>query len=1073
VSEDRRRTIDPFLLEIGSPPPLEDAKARERAESDLDTSFLVEASAGSGKTTLLVARILTWLRSGRAALPAIVAITFTEKAAAELRLRLREAIEAARPRAGPAERPQFDQALADLELAPIRTIHAFCGDLLRQRPVEAGVDPGFRVADALETALLLDETWERWLERAAADAPPALQEAIALGVPLQSLRELAGALVVERDLLAGLSRPVPEDFAPLNREVRDRLADLAAAVPARARAADDRLARHLDELLAWVRHTDLLADAEQVTAVLTELPFRNVRVMGSQSAWGREPIARARAALGELADRVGEARAVRLHNLAAALAGWLAGFVAAYRGRLARLGILDFQELLVGARDLLRDRPDVRRDFQRRYRTLLVDEFQDTDPLQLEIAFFLGEDPGGPAASAWDQVRLEPGRLFLVGDPKQSIYRFRRADIESYERARGVLAAQGEVLSLSTNFRSVARLLDTVNRLFAPQMQPPEDGAYQPAYAPVVPSPAAGPGAAPLVLEWPPDEPPPTGAEARREREAAALAALVRRAVDERAWSVRDRDSGHPRPAGFGDVVCLLRTLVGATIYEDAFRAAGVPYRTVGSRHYYSRSEVGWALAALTAIEDPYDPVALVAALRSPLFGAPDGAFLAHAAAGGRPSYLTPLSATADPALADGWRILRDLHARRTRESPAAIVEALYAETEVLATYALDPHGDQRVANLLRIVDTARALEAAGRGTFRALVRWLQAQDRGGYEETESPVVEEGDEVVRFMTVHSAKGLEFPVVIVPDLEWDRGADRRRLLVDRGAGEASLGVSLGSVDDREVATANVAALREREQRRADAEQLRLFYVATTRARDQLVLPLLFGLAPRGFASFCAPLLEDGADVHRLAAEPPGPAPAAGPTPPVPPLTDAATWAAARDAALARGRQASEPPLHPSGDGAVRGAGARLGALVHTALALADLAGGPRGAAGAVEAAARRLGERGERLAAATVLVGRALASPVYRRAAAAPRVLRELPVAATVEGRLVAGFADLVFETARGLAVVEVKLAPAGPSARDQLAAYCRALAAAGLTVAEASVLVLAADGAELLPLELG
>src|SRR5262249_5420237 len=249
----------------------------------------------------------------------------------------------------------------------------------------------------------------------------------------------------------------------------------------------------------------------------------------------------------------------------------------------------------------------------------------------------------------------------------------------------------------------------------------------------------------------------------------------------------------------------------------------------------------------------------------------------------------------ADPALADGWRILRDLHARRTRESPAAIVEALFAETEVLATYALDPHGDQRVANLLRIVDTARALEAAGRPAFRALGRWLRAQDRGGYEETESPVVEEGDEVVRLMTVHSAKGLEFPVVIVPDLEWDRGPDRRRLLVDRGAEAVSLGVSLGLVDDHEVATANVEQLREREQRRADAEQLRLFYVATTRARDQLVLPLLFGLAPRGFASFCAPLLEEGTDVCRLAAEPPGPAPAAEPARLVAPLTDSATWA----------------------------------------------------------------------------------------------------------------------------------------------------------------------------------
>jgi ATP-dependent exoDNAse (exonuclease V) beta subunit len=1043
---------------------MSDAAARERAASDLDTSFLVEASAGSGKTTLLVSRILAWVRSGRATLPEIVAITFTEKAAAELRLRVREAVEAARPQAEAAERARLDQALADLELAPIRTIHAFCGDLLRQRPVEAGIDPGFRIAAPLEGALLFEETWERWLEPAAAEAPPALHEAVALGIPLDTLRELASVLVNERDLLAGLPAPLPEDFADLNRDVRARVRALAAAAPAGRRAEDDRLVRHLADLLGWVEQTDSLAETEQIGAVLTELPLRRVSGVGAQTVWGKEPIARARAALTEMGDRVAAARAVRLHNVAAALARWLAGFVHAYGERLARLGLLDFHDLLGKSRDLLRTRPDVRRDFQQRYRTLLVDEFQDTDPLQLEIAFFLAEDPAGPPAPAWDQVRLAPGRLFLVGDPKQSIYRFRRADIETYARARALVAAQGEILSLHTNFRSVGRLLAAVNRLFESQMQPPEDGAYQPAYAAVVPAPDAPEGDGPLVLEWPPETPAPASVDERRAGEAAALAAVVRRAVGERGCPVRDPRTGQPRPVGFGDVVCLFRTLGGVALYEDAFRAAGVPYRTLGGRHYFARSEVGWALAALTAVEDPYDPVALVAALRSPFFGVPDGALLAHTTAGGRPSYLAPLPPESEHDLAPAWRVLRDLHARRVRESPAAIVEALYAETEVLATYALDPHGEQRVANLLRILDTARALEAAGRGTFRQLVRWLRAQDRGGYEESESPIVEEGDEVVRLMTVHSAKGLEFPVVILPDLEWDRGADSRRLWVDRRAEALELGVALGKVNDWEVETGNVADLREREQRRADAEQLRLFYVATTRARDHLVLPLLGG-APRGFALFCAPLLDDEAGVRRLAvsAEPPPPTVSIRGAAPV--LVPADAWAAGREAALGRGGETA-PAYHPGDTGTVRGEGARLGALVHAALALAVLADGPGGAAAAVAAAAAKLGERGPRVPAATALVARALAAPPYRRAAAARQVYRELPVSALVEGRLVEGVIDLAFDTAQGLAVVEVKLAPADAGAESQLSAYCGALTAAGVRVAEAWLLVVGAESAQ-------
>jgi ATP-dependent helicase/nuclease subunit A len=308
-------------------------------------------------------------------------------------------------------------------------------------------------------------------------------------------------------------------------------------------------------------------------------------------------------------------------------------------------------------------------------------------------------------------------------------------------------------------------------------------------------------------------------------------------------------------------VVALFRTLGGVAIYEDAFRAAGIPYRTLGGRHSYARSEVGWALAALTAIDDPHDPVALVATLRSPFFGAPDDALLAHRAAGGRFSYLTALPPGAHPALVHAWALLGELHRRRVIESPAAVVEALFVETEVLVTYALDPHGDQRVANLLRIIDTARALEATGRRTFGALVRWLRAQDAGGYEESESPVAEEGDQVVRLMTIHGAKGLEFPVVLLPDLEWDRGPATPRLVVDRRADACELAVSLGKVGDWRLETRNLAALVEREARRGAAEQLRLFYVAMTRARDHLVLPMLGTGMPRGFAAFCAPLLDD--------------------------------------------------------------------------------------------------------------------------------------------------------------------------------------------------------------------
>jgi ATP-dependent helicase/nuclease subunit A len=922
----------------------------------------------------------------------------------------------------------------------------------------------------MESELALAETWERWLDTAVADAPAALAEVVSLGVSPATLRELGRALVAERDLLAGLPAPVVEDAGTLGQAARERLLALAAAAPARARTAPDRLARELDALADWVQDTEALPEAEQLTALLTELRFPSPARLGSQAVWGRELLARARTELADLADRVAVARGRRLHNLAAALAAWLTGFVAAYLERMRQHGHLDFHDLLAVTRALLRDRPDVRRDLARRYRTVLVDEFQDTDPLQLEIAFFLAEDPDGPAAASWDEVKLGAGRLFLVGDPKQSIYRFRRADIETYERARAVIERQGAVLQLETNFRSTGRLLAAVNQTFALQMQPPDDGRYQPAYAPLVAAPGAPEGEAPLLVQWPPGEAPPERLSERRAREAAALASLVARGVASRGWTVRDRASGASRSAAYGDVVCLLRALTGVAVYEDAFRAAGVPYRTVGGRHYYARSEVGFALAALAAIDDPHDPVALVAALRSPFFGVPDWAFLEHEAGGGQLSYQTPPPPGAHPALAQAWAVLRDLHGRRVRESATAIVEALYAETEALATYALDAHGDQRVANLLRILDTARALEARGRSTFGALVRWLHAQDAAGYEESESPVVDEGDQVVRLMTVHSAKGLEFPIVVLPALEWDRGPAAPRLVVDRRPGAPALAVSLGKVADFRIETENLPELTEREARREAAEQLRLFYVATTRARDHLVLPLLTGGEPRGFAAFCAPLLDEAfAGVQRVAAPGAAPGPAlssaaageGGVT-----LTSREAWAAARAAALARGARsaAPAPPAPPAG----RARDARLALLVRRALALADL-GGTEPARAWVERAAAQLGHPGARAALADRLVSGALAAEPYRRAARAPRVFREVPVAGVVAGGLVEDVLDLVFEDDGRLVVAVVVLGAADEGAAARLAASCAVLARAGPGVAEAYLVALAPGGVEVIP----
>ena len=727
----------------------------------------MEAAAGSGKTTLLLGRIVNLVRSGRARLAEIAAITFTEKAAADLKVRLR----------GELARAGLDEALRELEIARIGTIHAFAAGLLRERPVEAGVDPGFTVADPLRARLLLDRTWESWLPEALSDPAAAepVRQAIERGLSLERLRDLTFALVDQRDGLAGL--PGPAEFAEpppiLNRELRATIARLADLARGAVKDPEDRAARALDELAAWVRQTAAMPESDQVSALLgvARLPDKPER-LGNKAKWrDRAALEECRAGLGALRERVEAARAVARHNLVAGLARWAAGFVDAYDLAKGRAGSLDFLDLLLRARNLVRDRPDVRQDFQRTIRYLLVDEFQDTDPA-----------PAGDGAGS-------RGRR-AAGEP----VRRRRPEAEHLpvpsRRHRDLRGGQGDD-------------------------RRPGRGPRDPCQFPEHPG---DPGRRQRRLRWR-DDPAARRRLPARLRGARALAEDGARRAARGPHAVPRRPAGHERRRGlvqearlvaaylvrevererrfrYGDVALLFRAMTGVAAYEDALRAAGIPFRTVGGRHYYDRSEVGWTIAALAAIEDPHDPVALVGALRSPFFGVTDEALRRLHAAGGEFSYQRPLPAAADPALAEAWALLGALHRERNQVAPAAVVERLLADTQVLAAYALEPQGEARVANLLKVLDTARALEATGALTFRGLVRWLRDRGAARYEEEESAV--EAEDAIRLMTIHKAKGLEFPVVVVPDLGREASWRAPVVLADRGSGR--LAVNLGRLGE---------------------------------------------------------------------------------------------------------------------------------------------------------------------------------------------------------------------------------------------------------------------------------
>ncbi|MEN8183447.1 MAG: UvrD-helicase domain-containing protein [Myxococcota bacterium] len=840
---------------------MRDAEARRRIREDLDTTLFVEAAAGTGKTTELVARIVSLLASGRTTLERVVAVTFTEKAAGEMKLRLRAEIERARAGLRPAtpDPARLDAALEKLEEANIGTIHAFCADLLRTRPVEASVDPLFEVAPEDEQQRLLDGAFDAWFQHTLADPTEGIRRMLrrrprgpTARSPRQQLRAAMGALVEHRDFEAAWRRD------PFSREVEidavvERLAGIGA-LAARARRGEDWLARNLSEVARFVDELRLREsvrgrDHDGLEAELRGLAGqRSWRWRGS-GAYGKDLdradvlIRRdeAKAALDRLVERCDA-------DLAPLLREELLPVLAEYEKQKRRAGRLDFLDLLLRARDLVREDSAVRGVLQARFSHFFVDEFQDTDPLQAEILLLLAADD--PAQTDWTEVTPVPGKLFLVGDPKQSIYRFRRADVALYERVRNRLRERGAaLLHLTTSFRSVPSLQQTVNAAFEPVMRGSEE-SNQTGYVPLEPSRPEAEGRPSLVALPVPRPWRDFGDRARifnyriDESLPDAVGAFVSWLVHESGWTVTERETPAVQVPIQARHVCLLfrrfkRFRDDVTRpYVRALEVRRVPHVLVGGRSFHDREEVLALRNALVAIEWPDDELRVFATLRGPLFALSDDALLAFRH---RVGSLHPLrrleEAVLEPperAVAEALGVLARLHRHRNHRPIAETVSQLLDAVRAHAGIAIWPTGEQALANCLRVIDLARRFERRGAPSFRAFADRLEADAERG-EAEEAPVVEEGTEGVRIMTVHKAKGLEFPVVILadPTCAATREPPTRHVDPERRLwAEALCGCAPAELLERH----DDEAGKDRE------EAMRLTYVAATRARDVLVVPV---------------------------------------------------------------------------------------------------------------------------------------------------------------------------------------------------------------------------------------
>ena len=854
-----------------------DTTARQLIGTAFDETLVVEAAAGTGKTTELVHRIVRIVASGRAKVDGIVAVTFTEKAAGELKLRLREALDAERAAARTdGEREALNEALRKLEEAHVSTIHGFCAELLRERPVEARVDPLFSVLTETQAARLFEQAFGGWIQDQLQDPGAGVRRALRRSVwqgfggdrqdtPIDRLRRAAWDLAEWRDFDARWTR------RPFDRDARvddaiDRLREFAALSDspsygkdslfvdtAAARDLSAEIALHQDAARAHGDDQDYDGWEARLVDLSRDRTFskaRHGRGPGYRPGVPRQRVVDGYEALKALLDQF---RLDADADLAAALQEELAGAVERYEALKARTGALDFLDLLLKARDLVRHDANVRRGFQRRFTHLFVDEFQDTDPLQAEILLLLASND--PDETDWRRVTPVPGRLFIVGDPKQSIYRFRRADVGIYREVCDRLVQCGaRPLFLTTSFRSVPDIQRCVNAAFEPVMTGDPD-TLQAHYV------SLGPHRAPIanqpaVVVLPVPEPYGIRNVSGPRIEASlpdAVGALVDWIVSESGWRVSTPEGRGPAPAAplstvrARDICILFRRFLSfendvTEPYARALEARGIAHVLVGGKTFHDREEVETMRAALSGIEWPDDELAVFAALRGALFAVGDEELFEwkqrfrvfHPFRIPPEIDQSPGSAHLRP-IADALRILQRLHRRRNYRPVADTVQELLDATRAYVGIVLRTGGEQALANVLHIAELARGYEAAGGLSFRGFVDELQAAAESA-QATEAPILEEGSDGVRIMTVHKAKGLEFPIVILADptcrlsrADAGRWLDpARNLCALKLGGWAPIDLLLHDPEE---------AARDR------AESERLAYVAATRARDVLIVPAI--------------------------------------------------------------------------------------------------------------------------------------------------------------------------------------------------------------------------------------
>ena len=843
--------------------------AQAEAAYTLDRHISVTAGPGAGKTTVLVERYLHILRTRDITVDQIVAITFTNRAANEMRERLRQELDRLLRSAAPDERRTWMRHKRTLDGAVITTIHGFCARLLREFPAEAGIDPQFALLDQHQSAMLE----ERVVEQALTEFIDSGDETITrLTAGVGRVRLAEGLISIFRGMRnQGLKL---EHVARMTADVHGTIDDYKAAL--------EELNARMSEFIA-VRGLTKGAEAKRaetsrrwpvVRQMLLEMTDQ---MLASQLPWS---------SLADYCQAVEEFRETSRPNASGTIGDlvkvldeliwkqklsgrvpqlWFDLYARQYAGELMavlarieqrmqeeklRLSALDFDDLQLRALKLLDERPEILRRASRRYRFYLVDEFQDTNTLQRDLMTRLALNPGNRA------------NLFIVGDRKQSIYGFRGADVDVFREMTAALEGEGgESRPLNLNFRSQPPLIDFFNLLFKRIFAPAENAEAAElkdlGFVEHEESEAeregvdAGPLVELLIDLRPGDSPQKTDVETPRERDAWQVATRISKLVEV------GEEGG--RGFAFRDIALLFRAMTEAWIYESALRHAGIPYLTVQGKGFYEREEIRDLIQLLRFLDNMTDELALAAVLRSPLCGISDNELLMMRCAPGKPGmgkgalrrhggirnlmaalelpddigYIHPIRLV---QLRSAHKWLKQVVTRRNRSGLAELLRFAVETSEFRSVIAATFDGAQRLANVEKLFTLAERFERSGAHMIRDFVRFIRDFEAAGGRESEGQMDDSAD-AVRLMTIHQSKGLEFPVVILPELHRLAEVRSEWYLLDR-----HLGLTVKVPDGRgwRVTGYTMARLRERAKLRDQFENMRLLYVAATRAQDRLIL-----------------------------------------------------------------------------------------------------------------------------------------------------------------------------------------------------------------------------------------